>query len=142
MCYESCEPQLSNIYMRNTNSGSFIVINKYLHKKIKMDTQTVSQLINDEGSIQDMYLDAHTKNVFKTASEISQKKLIDMYAKRQRFIDQSQSMNLFQDKPDYDKVTSCLIYGFRQKLKTGLYYLRQKPAVDQHKFQHKFNNAP
>jgi ribonucleoside-diphosphate reductase alpha subunit len=136
---ESIEPIASNIYVRNTLSGDYIIINEELIRSLlklglwNEDMRKKILILN--GSIQNIdEIPQDIKNIFKTAFEIQQKAIIDQAADRGPFIDQSQSMNLFLAEPNYKKLQSCHMYGWKRGLKTGMYYLQSKPAVDPLKF--------
>ena len=136
---ECFEPFTSNIYTRRTLAGEFIVINKHLMRDLeKLDLWSEmmkQQIIARNGSIQgiDQIPDAIQK-LYKTSWEIKQKTLIDMAASRGAFICQSQSLNLFVADPNYAKLTSMHFYGWKQGLKTGIYYLRTRSPVMAQKF--------
>lgn len=128
---ECFEPFTSNIYIRNTLSGSFPVVNKHLiHDLEKLDLwneEIRNEIIRGNGSVQHIKaIPEELKAVYKTAWEISQKKIIDMAASRGVFVCQSQSMNLFIENSNAAKVSSALFYGFKKGLKTGIYYLRTR----------------
>ena len=128
---ECFEPYTTNIYLRRTLAGEFVVINKHLVNKLKelnMWTKEVKDhMIVAGGSIQNIEgIPQETKNVYKTVWEISQKKLIDMARDRGCFIDQSQSLNLFMENPTMSKISSMHMYAWNSGLKTGIYYLRTK----------------
>jgi len=132
---ECFEPITSNLYVRRVLSGEFPVVNKYLVnylKKIdKWNVDTCQKIIENKGSVQDLeFLDDNAKEVFKTVWEIKMKNVIDMAADRGKFIDQSQSMNLFMDYPTHKRLSSMHFYAWKRGLKTGMYYLRTKPATD------------
>ncbi|MEM7589099.1 MAG: ribonucleoside-diphosphate reductase subunit alpha [Myxococcota bacterium] len=133
-CYECIEPQLSNIFKRETLSGEFLQINMYLVQKLKelgLWTQHIrDQIVQNEGSIQTIAaIPQHLRQLFRTVWEYSMKSLIDMAAARGPFIDQSQSLNLFMENPDIGKMSSMYFYVWKQaKLKTS-YYLRSRPAT-------------
>ena len=130
---ECIEPITANIYLRRTLAGEFVLVNKYL-----IDDLTAMGLWNNamkekilaaEGSVQDLAdLPIWIKNLYKTVWEISQKVIIDMAAERGRFICQSQSMNLFLASPTASQLISMHFYAWKKSLKTGMYYLRTKPA--------------
>ena len=93
------------------------------------------RLIFDKGSVKNVpKLPSFLKDVYKTAFEIDQKLLIKMSAERGIFVCQSQSLNLFFDKPSFKELTSCHFYGWKQGLKTGSYYIRTKPAINPQNF--------
>lgn len=132
--YEAIEPQLSNLFKRETLSGEFIQINKYLVKRLRKEglwTPAIrEQLKIHNGSIQHIpEIPQNVKNIFKTVWEISQKSLIDMAVARGPYIDQSQSLNLFVESPTLNKLSSMYMYAWKQGLKTT-YYLRSRPATD------------
>ena len=111
------------------------MVNKYLVnylKKIdKWNVDTCQKIIENKGSVQELeFLDDNAKEVFKTVWEIKMKNVIDMAADRGKFIDQSQSMNLFMDYPTHKRLSSMHFYAWKRGLKTGMYYLRTKPATD------------
>jgi ribonucleoside-diphosphate reductase alpha subunit len=128
---ECIEPYTTNIYLRRTLAGEFVVINKYLvnalTEKGLWSTKLKNQMIKAGGSIQDIpEISQDIKDLFKTVWEIKQKTLIDMAADRGRYIDQSQSMNLFIESPTMSKLSSMHMYAWKSGLKTGMYYLRSK----------------
>ena len=133
--YEAFEPYMSNIFVRSTLAGEYIVINKHLMKdllKLNLwnDDMRKKILVNN-GSIQSISeIPDNLKEVYKTSFELRQKDIIIQASERGPFIDQSQSMNLFMDKPSYDVLHSCHMTSWKRGLKTGMYYLRSKPAVD------------
>lgn len=132
---EACEPFTSNLYTRRVLSGEFQCVNKHLQtdlERIGLWTERVKrQLIEHRGSVQTiMEIPSKLKAVYKTVWELSQKTLIDMAADRGKFIDQSQSFNVFIGSPTYSKMSSMHFYGWKKGLKTGMYYLRSKPAAN------------
>jgi ribonucleotide reductase alpha subunit len=136
---EAFEPFTSNIYTRSTHSGEFIVVNKHLYRDLKdidmWNKELVDQIISQNGSIQDIeQIPLQIRNRYKTVWELSQKVIIDLAADRAPFIDQTQSMNIFVERPTYAKLSSMHMYGWKQGLKTGSYYIRSKPARDAVKF--------
>ncbi len=136
---ECFEPFSSNLYTRRTKAGEFIVINKHLVKELEENNlwtpEVIRQLTINNGSVQNIdEIPGFIKDIYKTSYEISQKVIIDLSADRQKFVCQSQSMNLFMDNPDFGKMTSMHFYGWKKQLKTGMYYLRSKPAVNAIKF--------
>lgn len=137
--FECFEAITSNIYVRRTLAGEFIVINNYLIRDlIKLglwDDNMKDKLIYYDGSIQKIKeIPKQLKDIYKTVWEISQKNIIDQSADRGAFICQTQSMNLFLDKPSFNKVSSMHFYAWSKGLKTGMYYLRSKPAAAAQKF--------
>ncbi len=136
---ECFEPYTSNIYSRRVLSGEFVVVNKHLLKdlvKIGMWNDGMkNKLIAANGSVQNIAeVPDQLKELYKTAWEIKQKTLIDMSADRGAFICQSQSLNIFMTDPNFAKLTSMHFYSWKAGLKTGMYYLRTKAAVDAVKF--------
>ncbi|HMQ08783.1 MAG TPA: ribonucleoside-diphosphate reductase subunit alpha [Saprospiraceae bacterium] len=136
---ECFEPYTSNIYTRRTLSGEYIVVNKHLLKDLiglGLWNETMKQkLMAANGSIQHMpEIPQDIKDLYKTVWEISQKVIIDQAADRGAFICQSQSLNLFVENPNFGKLSSMHFYGWQRGLKTGMYYLRSKAAVDPIKF--------
>ena len=132
--YESIEPQISNLFKRETLSGEFIQINKYLVQVLKKEalwTNSIKEQIKlNEGSIQNIpEIPQKIKDIYKTAWEIPQKTLIDMAIARSPYIDQSQSLNLFVENPTINKLSSMYMYAWKQGLKTS-YYLRSRPATN------------
>jgi ribonucleoside-diphosphate reductase alpha chain len=136
---ECIEPYTSNIYTRRTLSGEYIVVNKHLlNDLIRLnlwDEDMKEMLIAANGSIKHIPgIPQELKERYKTVWEISQKALIDMAADRGAFICQSQSLNLFVESPNMGKLSSMHFYAWQKGLKTGMYYLRGKAAVDPIKF--------
>ena len=128
---ESFEPLTSNVYMRRTLSGEFIIVNRHLQKimeGINHWTQTFKdKLTFTQGSLVPFKeLPASFRKVFSTVWEIPNKSMIEMASDRQRFIDQSQSMNLYLNEPSIDRLNKCLLYGWKRGLKTGSYYVRSQ----------------
>ena len=130
--YNECfEPITSNIYTRRTLAGEFIVINKYLiNELIEMDVwneNIKNNIIENKGSIQQLtFLPKKILNKYKIVWEIPMKTIIDMSVDRGKFIDQSQSLNLWLEDPNYQNLTSMHFYSWKKGLKTGIYYLRRK----------------
>lgn len=136
---ECFEPYTSNIYTRRTLSGEYIVVNKHLLNDLiglgLWDNEMREMLMSTNGSIQNIEgIPDHIKELYKTAYELSQKVIIDMAADRGAYVCQSQSMNLFVESPTFSKLSSMHFYGWQRGLKTGMYYLRSKAAVDPIKF--------
>lgn len=132
-CYEAIEPQISNLFKRETLSGEFMQINKYLVSELKALGLWNEDLRNEiklaEGSIQDVTSIPPTlKEIFRTVWEVPMKSLIDMGADRGAYIDQSQSLNLFIESPTIGKLSSMYMYAWKKGLKTT-YYLRSRPAT-------------
>ncbi|SFJ29738.1 ribonucleoside-diphosphate reductase subunit alpha [Myroides guanonis] len=136
---EAFEPYTSNIYTRRVLSGEFIVVNKHLlHDLVELGmwNETLKQeIMRANGSIQHIdYIPLEIRELYKTVWELSMKDIIDMSRQRGYFIDQSQSLNLFMEGATYAKLTSMHFYAWKSGLKTGMYYLRTKSAVDAIKF--------
>jgi ribonucleoside-diphosphate reductase alpha chain len=135
---EAFEPYTSNIYTRRVLSGEFIVVNKHLlHDLVERGlwNETLKQeLMRNNGSVQDLNIPQDLKELYKTVWEMSMKDIIDMSRQRGYFVDQSQSLNLFMQNANYSKLTSMHFYAWQSGLKTGMYYLRTKAAVDAIKF--------
>lgn len=132
--HESIEAFTNNIYTRRVLSGEFQIINKYLVKDL-MDlnlwNETLkNRIMADNGSIQTIAeIPDFIKLLYKTAWEISQKSMIDMAVDRAPYVDQSQSLNIYMENPNYAKLSSMHFYGWKSGLKTGMYYLRSKGAA-------------
>ena len=128
---ECFEPYTTNIYLRRTLAGEFVVVNRHLVddlKKIGLWSKDMKDLmVKAGGSIQNIAdIPDDIKKLYRTVWEIKMKDIIDMAADRGRFIDQSQSMNLFMESPTMSKLSSMHMYAWKQGLKTGMYYLRSK----------------
>jgi len=128
---ECFEPYTTNIYVRRTLAGEFVVVNRHLVDDLKRvglwSKEMKDLMVKAGGSIQNIIdIPEDIKKLYKTVWEISQKAIIDMAADRGRFIDQSQSMNLFMESPTLSKLSSMHMYGWKSGLKTGMYYLRSK----------------
>ena len=136
---ECFEPYTSNIYTRRVLSGEFIVVNKHLLEDLvnlgHWDEDLKQELMRANGSVQQLdNIPDDIKELYKTAWELSMKDIIDMSRQRGYFIDQSQSLNLFMEGATMAKLTSMHFYAWKSGLKTGMYYLRTKSAVDAIKF--------
>jgi len=136
---ECFEPYTSNIYTRRVLSGEFIIVNKHLLKDLVKEglwnKDMRSKLMASNGSVQNIVeIPTHLKELYKTAWEISQKAIIELAADRGAYICQSQSLNIFMENANFGKLTSMHFYGWKQGLKTGMYYLRTKAATDAIKF--------
>ena len=128
---ECFEPYTTNIYLRRTLAGEFVVVNRHLVNDLKKaglwSKEMKDLMVKAGGSIQNIVdIPEDIKKLYKTVWEISQKCVIDMAADRGRFIDQSQSMNLFIESPTMSKLSSMHMYAWKSGLKTGMYYLRSK----------------
>ncbi|MGY5356062.1 ribonucleoside-diphosphate reductase subunit alpha [Wenyingzhuangia sp. IMCC45467] len=136
---EAFEPYTSNIYTRRVLSGEFIVVNKHLLEDLVelglWNNALKEELMRANGSIQHIEgIPQDLKDLYKTVWELSMKDIIDMSRQRGYFIDQSQSLNLFMEDANYSKLTSMHFYAWKSGLKTGMYYLRTKSAVNAIKF--------
>ncbi len=136
---EAFEPYTSNIYTRRVLSGEFIVVNKHLLEDLVelglWNEDLKQEVMRANGSIQDIdEIPQDLKELYKTVWELSMKDIIDMSRHRGYFIDQSQSLNLFMENANMAKLTSMHFYAWKSGLKTGMYYLRTKSAVDAIKF--------
>ncbi|MET7832444.1 ribonucleoside-diphosphate reductase subunit alpha [Micromonospora sediminicola] len=132
-CYECIEPQVSNLFKRETMSGEFLQVNTYLVRELKArglwTPQIRDRIKRAEGSVQDVTeLPAEVRELFRTAWELPQRALIDLAAARAPWIDQSQSLNLFLSAPTIGKLSSMYLYAWKAGLKTT-YYLRSRPAT-------------
>ena len=136
---ECFEPYTSNIYTRRVLSGEFIVVNKHLLEDLVdrglWNEDMKQELMQNNGSVQNIDgIPDDLKELYRTVWEMSMKDIIDMSRQRGYFIDQSQSLNLFMEGATMAKLTSMHFYGWKSGLKTGMYYLRTKSAVDAIKF--------
>ena len=132
-CSECIEPPVSNLFKRETLSGDFVQVNRYLVKELQAlglwNEETRNRLKLGEGSVQSMpEVPADVRLVFRTAWELPMRSLIDMAAERGAFIDQSQSLNLFMESPNIGALSSMYMYAWKRGLKTT-YYLRSRPAT-------------
>ncbi|MEV7322950.1 ribonucleoside-diphosphate reductase subunit alpha [Streptomyces sp. NPDC093970] len=131
--YECIEPQVSNLFKRETLSGEFLQVNSYLVRELKdlgvWDARTREALREANGSVQDFaWIPADVRALYRTAWEIPQRGLIDMAAARTPYLDQAQSLNLFLETPTIGKLSSMYAYAWKSGLKTT-YYLRSRPAT-------------
>lgn len=136
---ESFEPITNNIFQRKTLSGEFIIINKYLIRDLiskgLWNKNMKDMIILNEGSIQNIpEISKDLKELYKTSWEIKQRVIIDMSADRGKYICQTQSLNIFMEDPDFQKLSSMHFYGHSKGLKTGSYYLRTKPRAKTQQF--------
>ena len=132
-CYECIEPQISNLFKRETLSGEFLQVNRYLIEELQvrgMWTEEMRMRLKlSEGSVQNIDgLPDDLKLLYRTVWEVPMRSLIDMAAARNAYIDQSQSLNLFAESPNIGKLSSMYMYAWKQGLKTT-YYLRSRPAT-------------
>ena len=136
---EAFEPYTTNLYLRRTLAGEFVMINKHLVRDLQKlgvwSKGVKNQIIASNGSVQDLPgLPQKLRDIYRTAWEIPQKSLLDMAADRGAFIDQSQSLNIFMESPTTAKLSSMHMYGWRKGLKTGMYYLRTRSKAQPIKF--------
>jgi len=131
---ECFEPYTSNVYVRRTLAGEFVVINSHLMRDLiargLWSEETKQRLIADNGSVQRLEIPEELKLLYRSVWEIPQKAIVEMAADRGPFVDQSQSLNIHLADPNYAKMTSMHFWGWRRGLKTGMYYLRTRAAVD------------
>lgn len=132
-CYECIEPQVSNLFKRETLSGDFLVVNRYLVDELKTlglwTADIRDQIKLAEGSVQGISaIPAELRAVYRTTWELPQKALIDLAAARGAYIDQSQSLNLFMENPNIGQLSSMYMYAWKSGIKTT-YYLRSRPAT-------------
>ncbi|MGA7158136.1 MAG: ribonucleoside-diphosphate reductase subunit alpha [Acidobacteriaceae bacterium] len=132
-CYECIEPQISNLFKRETLSGEFLQVNRYLIEELQSRSLWTEDMRNQlklsEGSVQTIAeLPADLKLLYRTVWELPMRSLIDMAAARNAFIDQSQSLNLFAESPNIGKLSSMYMHAWKRGLKTT-YYLRSRPAT-------------
>ena len=133
--YEGFEPYRKMLFVRTTLAGEFIVFNEYLIRDLKelglWNSDMRKLIIINDGSIQDIpEIPDNIKAIYKTAFEIPLKSIIKQSIDRAPFVDQSQSLNLFLNKPDFKMLASAHFYGWKSGLKTGMYYLHSNPAVN------------
>lgn len=135
---ESIEPYTSNIYVRKVLAGEYMILNKHLINDLKKynlwNNEIIGELLYDNGSVQKLLIPQELKNKYKTAYELKQSVIVKQAVDRGLFIDQSQSMNLFMEMPDHNKLASAHIYAWKNGLKTGSYYIRTKPITEATKF--------
>lgn len=135
---ESIEPYTSNIYVRKVLAGEYMIVNKHLVRDLKKynlwNNQIIGELLYDNGSVQKLSIPQELKDKYKTAYELKQSVIVKQAIDRGLFIDQSQSMNLFMENPDHNKLASAHIYAWKNGLKTGSYYIRTKPITEATKF--------
>jgi ribonucleoside-diphosphate reductase alpha subunit len=127
---EAFEPYTTNIYLRRTLAGEFVMVNKHLVKDLQKlgvwTPQIKTEIIRAGGSVQGLDIPDNLKEIYRTVWEIPQKSILDMAADRGAYIDQSQSLNIFMENPTLAKLSSMHMYGWKKGLKTGMYYLRTR----------------
>ena len=136
---ECFEPFTSNIYLRRTLAGEFVVVNRHLiNECIKLgiwSNEMKNKIIANNGSVQDIpEIPDKMKPIYKTAWELKNKVLINMAADRGKFICQSQSLNLFMESPNFNNLSAMHMYSWKKGLKTGIYYLRTRPVTKAQQF--------
>lgn len=136
---ECFEPLTSNVYKRKTLAGEFILVNRYLVEdlaKLGLWNQDIkNKIIINEGSVQNIAeIPQEIKELYKVVWEMKMRSIIDMAADRGAFVDQTQSMNLFVESPDFKKLSSMHFYAWQKGLKTGMYYLRSKSKAKTQQF--------
>lgn len=132
---ECFEPFTSNLYTRSTQAGEYVIVNKHLINTLIENNlwtpEIKEEFIYDGGSIQNIdEIPQHIKDLFKTAYEMKIKPVVQQSIDRSPFVDQSQSLNIFCKEPNFKRITSSHFYGWKNGLKTGMYYLRGQPAVN------------
>lgn len=132
---ESIEPRTTNLFYRRVQSGEFFVINRQLIDDLvrlnAWDEKRRQNLIKHRGSVQQMLdIPQHLRNVYRTVWEIPQRILVNLNAARQPFVDQSLSFNMYFAEPNFSRITNAHFYAWRSGLKTGMYYLRTRPAIE------------
>jgi ribonucleoside-diphosphate reductase alpha chain len=132
-CYECIEPQISNLFKRETLSGDFLQVNRYLVEELKqlgLWTEAMRNAIKiADGSVQGLEeVPKELRDIYRTAWEVPMRALIDLAADRGAYIDQSQSLNLFMENPEIGRLSSMYMYAWKRGLKTT-YYLRSRPAT-------------
>ncbi|BAT22615.1 hypothetical protein [Yellowstone lake phycodnavirus 3] len=127
---EAFEPYTTNIYLRRTLAGEFVMINRHLVRDLqkinRWNPQIKNEIVRAGGSVQALDIQEELKAIYRTIWEIPQKSVIDMAADRGAYIDQSQSLNIFMENPSLAKLSSMHLYGWKKGLKTGMYYLRTR----------------
>ena len=135
---ESFEPYTSNIYTRAVLSGNYVLVNNHLVKELRarnlFTKDIIEKIMLEKGSVQNLNLPKDIKDVYKTAWELPQKCLLNMAIDRGPFIDQSQSLNLFVNPPQQKIIHSIHMYGWKNGLKTGSYYIRTKSVLENQNF--------
>jgi ribonucleoside-diphosphate reductase alpha chain len=133
--FESFEPATNNLFTRRVGQGEFMVINKYMVKDLLeinlWNVQMIDKLIKNNGSIQNIIeIPEEIRYRYKDVWEIPQKKLIELAIIRNKYVDQSQSLNVYHSEAKYSKIASALMYAWKGGLKTGAYYTRTKSKLE------------
>jgi ribonucleoside-diphosphate reductase alpha chain len=135
---ESFEPYTSNIYTRAVLSGNYIIVNQHLINELRerhlFNKKIIEEIMLNKGSVQKLNIPQDIKDVYKTAWELPQKSIINMAIDRGAFICQSQSLNLFVNPPQPKIIHSIHMYGWKNGLKTGSYYIRTKSILENQNF--------
>jgi ribonucleoside-diphosphate reductase alpha chain len=135
---ESFEPYTSNIYTRAVLSGNYVMLNNHLVKELRarnlFTKDIIEKIMLEKGSVQNLNIPKDIKDIYKTAWELPQKCLLNMAIDRGPFIDQSQSLNLFVNPPQQKVIHSIHMYGWKNGLKTGSYYIRTKSVLENQNF--------
>lgn len=135
---ESFEPYTSNIYTRAVLSGNYVLVNNHLVKELRarnlFTKDIIEKIMLEKGSVQNLNLPKYIKDIYKTSWELPQKCILNMAIDRGPFIDQSQSLNLFVNPPQQKIIHSIHMYGWKNGLKTGSYYIRTKSALENQNF--------
>ena len=133
--FESFEPVTANLFTRRVGQGEFLVVNKYLVKELieldLWDSEMIDKVISNKGSIQNiMEIPEDIRYRYKDVWEIPQRVLLDLSIIRNKYVDQSQSLNVYHADAKYSKIASALMYAWKGGLKTGVYYTRSKSKLD------------
>lgn len=136
--FESFQPIDSNVFSRKVGQGEFMVINKYLVKDLEeiglWNKEMSDSIVSNAGSVQSITeIPKDIRDRYKTVWEIPQKSLLDLAVIRNKYVDQSQSMNVYHADAKYSKISSALVYAWKNGLKTGVYYTRTKSKIDENK---------
>jgi ribonucleoside-diphosphate reductase alpha chain len=135
---ESIEPYASNMYVRKVLAGEYNIVNKHLVEDLKKlglwTKELYYEMLYDNGSVQKLSVPEEIKQKYKTAYELKQSVIIKQAVERGIFIDQSQSLNIFMATPDFNKLYSAHMYGWKNGIKTGSYYIRSQPVTEAIKF--------
>ena len=133
--FESFEPVTANLFTRRVGQGEFLVVNKYLVRELielgLWDSEMIDKVISNKGSIQNiMEIPEDIRYRYKDVWEIPQRVLLDLAIIRNKYVDQSQSLNVYHADAKYSKIASALMYAWKGGLKTGVYYTRSKSKLD------------
>jgi ribonucleotide reductase alpha subunit len=133
--FESFEPVTSNLFTRRVGQGEFLVVNKHLVNELNdinlWNTEMIDKIIKNKGSVQNILeIPEDIRYRYKDVWEISQKVLLDLAIIRNKYVDQSQSLNVYHADAKYNKIASALMYAWKGGLKTGVYYTRTKSKLE------------